>query len=163
MTTFWIVSLIILLALQFTVLRRGAPYVPTRHKQLQQALHLLNLKPGQTLIDLGSGDGAMLLAAARRGIYTVGYEINPILVLVSRYRTRKYGKAVKVIWGNFWKKQWPEADAVFVFLTGNYMEKLDQQMKIRFQRKIKLVTYGFALNNKKPLKKLGALFLYKYS
>lgn len=162
MTAFRIASLIILLALQFTVFRRGAPYVPTRHKQLQQALDLLNLKPGP-LIDLGSGDGAMLLAAARRGIYTVGYEINPLLVLVSRFRTRKYGKMVKVIQGNFWKKQWPEADAVFVFLTGNYMEKLDQQMKIRFKREIKLVTYGFSLNHKKPAKKVGALFLYKYS
>lgn len=163
MTAFWIVLLIILLALQFTVLRRGAPYVPTRHKQLQQALDLLNLKPGQTLIDLGSGDGAMLVAAARRGICVVGYEINPLLVLVSRYRTRKYGNAVKVIQGNFWKKQWPEADAVFVFLTGNYMDKLDQQMKTRFKRKINLVTYGFSLNDKQPTKKLGALFLYKYS
>lgn len=163
MTVFWIVLLIVLLALQFTVLRRGAPYVPTRHKQRQQALDMLELNPGQTLIDLGSGDGAMLLAAARRGLYVVGYEINPLLVAVSRFRTRKYGKAVKVIRGNFWKKTWPEADAVFVFLTGSYMEKLDQQMKIQFKSEVKLITYGFALNDKKPAKKAGAFFLYKYS
>lgn len=162
MTVFWVVLLIVLLALQFTVLRRGAPYLPTRHKQRQQALDLLELKPGQTLIDLGSGDGAMLLAAARRRIYVVGYEINPLLVLVSKFRTRKYGKTVKVIRGNFWKHRWPEADAVFVFLTGTYMEKLDQQMKISFKKEIKLVTYGFALKGKKPVKKVGAFFLYKY-
>lgn len=163
MTGFWGVLLIVLLALQITVLRRGAPYVPTRHKQRQQALDMLGLKPGQTLIDLGSGDGGILLAAARRGVHVVGYEVNPLLVLVSKFRTRKYGSLVKVIRGNFWKKQWPEADAVFVFLTGNYMEKLDEEMRKRFEREVKLITYGFALKDKKPMKKAGAFFMYKYS
>lgn len=160
---FWILLLVILLGFQFTVLKRGAPYVPTMHKQREQALDLLDLKPGQTLIDLGSGDGAMLKTAAERGLNAVGYEINPLLVLVSKLRTMKYRNQVKVIRGNFWKKKWPEADAVFVFLTGTYMQKLDEQMGKRFDGEVKLVTYGFQLKNKKPAKTAGAFFLYKYS
>lgn len=159
----WVVLLVVLLGLQFTVLKRGAPYVPTLDKQRQQALDLLDLKPGQLLIDLGSGDGAMLVAAAGRGIRVVGYEINPILVLVSKWRARKYGSQVEVLWGNFWKRQWPQADAVFVFLTGTYMEKLDREMQNRFNKPTKLVTYGFPLKGKKPVKKNGAFFLYKYA
>ena len=159
----WLFLLVILLSLQFTVLKRGAPYVPTLHKQREQALDLLDLKPGQTMIDLGSGDGAMLKAAADRGLNVVGYEINPLLVLISRLRTIKYGKQVKIIRGNFWKKQWSDADAVFVFLTGTYMQKLDEQMQKSFSRPVRLVTYGFQMKDKRPYKKSGAFFLYKYT
>ena len=163
MTWFWLLLLIVMLSFQFTVLKRGAPYVPTMRKQREQALNLLDLKPGQTLIDLGSGDGAILKAAAERGINVIGFEINPLLVIISKFRTIKYGKQVRVIRGNFWKKKWPEADAVFVFLTGSYMRKLDSHMQRQFSNPVSLVTYGFKVQGKKPNKKLGAFFLYKYS
>jgi precorrin-6B methylase 2 len=159
---FWIILLIVVLALQFVVLFLGAPYVPTLHKQRETALDLLELKPGQTLIDLGCGDGAMLIAAAKRGIKAVGYEINPLLVLIAWIRTRRYAKHVQIIHGNFWQKHWPQADAVFVFLTDRYMDRLHQNMKNRFKNCVKLVTYGFSIPDKKPADKEGACFLYRY-
>jgi precorrin-6B methylase 2 len=158
----WVFLLIVILAFQFVVLFLGAPYVPTLNKQRETALDLLKLKPGQTLIDLGSGDGAMLKAAAKRGINVVGYEINPLLVYISRFRTRHYAQNVTIIRGNFWQQKWPQADAVFVFLTGRYMERLNENMKNRFKDPVKLVTYGFTIPNKKPKKSKGACFLYRY-
>jgi precorrin-6B methylase 2 len=158
----WVIFLIVLLSLQFVVLFLGAPYVPTLRKQRETALNLLDLKPGQTLIDLGSGDGAMLIEAAKRGIKSVGYEINPLLVYVSWMRTRRYRSYVKIVRGNFWQKKWPEADAVFVFLTERYMDRLHQNMKNRFKRPVKLVTYGFSLKDKKAASTKGACFLYRF-
>jgi ribosomal protein L11 methylase PrmA len=159
---FWIILLLVLLSLQFVVLFLGAPYVPTLHKQRETALDLLDLKPGQTLIDLGCGDGAMLIAAAKRGAKAVGYEINPFLVFIAWIRTRRYAKQVKIIRGNFWQKKWPKADAVFVFLTERYMERLNQNMKNRFKKPVKLVTYGFSIKSKKASATNGACFLYRY-
>jgi ribosomal protein L11 methylase PrmA len=158
----WIILLIVILAFQFVVLFLGAPYVPTLHKQREAALDLLKLKPGQTLIDLGCGDGAMLIAAAKRGIKVVGYEINPLLVFIAWARTRRYSNNVKIIRGNFWQQKWPQADAVYVFLTNRYMERLNENMKNRFKKSVKLVTYGFSIPNKKPRLKKGACFLYRY-
>jgi SAM-dependent methyltransferase len=158
----WLIALIILLAFQFVVLFLGAPYVPTLRKQREAALDLLNLKKGQTLIDLGCGDGAMLKTAAQRGLYAVGYEINPLLVLIARVRNRRYGKRVKVIQGNFWHKKWPPADGVFVFLTERYMQHLNQEIKERFDKPVKLITYGFSIPNKKPAAQKEACFLYNY-
>jgi precorrin-6B methylase 2 len=123
---------------------------------------LLDLKPGQTIIDLGSGDGAVLIEAAKRGVNSVGYEINPFLVYISWLRTRRYRSHVKIVRGNFWQKKWPEADGVFVFLTDRYMDRLHQNMKNRFKKPIKLVTYGFSLANKKPSATKGACFLYRF-
>jgi ubiquinone/menaquinone biosynthesis C-methylase UbiE len=158
----WIAVLVIILAFQFVVLFLGAPYVPTLSKQREAALDLLNLKPGQTLIDLGSGDGAMLITAAKKGINVVGYEINPLLVCISWLRTRRYRGRVKIVYGNFWQKKWPHADAVFVFLTDRYMQRLDQNIQNRFKKKVKLLTYGFSIPDKKPAAKDGACFLYRY-
>jgi precorrin-6B methylase 2 len=158
----WIVILFVLLAFQFVVLFLGAPYVPTLNKQREAALDLLDLKKGQTLIDLGSGDGAMLIAAARRGINVVGYEINPMLVIIARMRARRYKNRVKVVQGNFWNQKWPEADAVFVFLTSRYMETLDKSMQQQFSKPVKLVTYGFEVPKKNIITKKDACFLYQY-
>ena len=44
----------------------GAPYLPTFNKVQNTALDLLDLKPGQTLIELGSGDGRVMREAAKR-------------------------------------------------------------------------------------------------
>jgi SAM-dependent methyltransferase len=158
----WIIALIALLAFQFVVLFLGAPYVPTLKSQRKAALDLLDLKKGQTLIDLGCGDGAMLKDAAKRGLNVVGYEINPLLVFISWLRTRRYGKQVKLVQGNFWHKDWPEADAVFVFLTDRYMERLNQEMQKKFNKPVKLITYGFSIPGKKPVTQKAACFLYDY-
>jgi len=160
---FWLTLLVIVLALQFVVLFLGAPYVPTLRKQREVALDLLDLKPGQTLIDLGCGDGAVLISAAKRGVKVVGYEINPVLAFISWLRTRRYGNQVKIVQGNFWQKKWPQADGVFVFLTDRYMERLHLNMKNRFKRPVKLLTYGFSIPDKKPTTQKEACFLYKYN
>jgi precorrin-6B methylase 2 len=158
----WIIILSVLLAFQFVVIFLGAPYVPTLNKHRETALDLLDLKPGQTIIDLGCGDGAVLIAAAKRGCKAVGYEINPLLAYIAWLRTRRYGSKVKIIRGNFWQKKWPPADAVFVFLTERYMERLHQNMKKLFKKPVKLVTYGFSIASKKPSTTKGACFLYRY-
>ena len=47
----------------------GAPFLPTLRKRVNDALDLLDLKEGQTMLELGSGDGRLLRAAAGRQIY----------------------------------------------------------------------------------------------
>src|SRR5437868_4204180 len=94
----------------------GAPYLPTLKKSRTSALDLLELEPGQTILELGCGDGALVLAAAERGLKVIAYELNPILVLVSIIRTWKYRKHVRIIWANYWWHMWPRTDGIYVFL-----------------------------------------------
>jgi len=146
------------------VLLFGAPYVPTLKKQQEAALKLVSLEPGQTLLELGSGDGAMLLAAAQKGIHAVGYELNPILVLVSLYRTRKYRKHVKIIWGNYWKEVWPRTDAIYVFLLARYMKKLDKKIIQNYpEQAVKLASFTFKIPGKEIVKEKNGVYLYTYS
>jgi 16S rRNA A1518/A1519 N6-dimethyltransferase RsmA/KsgA/DIM1 with predicted DNA glycosylase/AP lyase activity len=152
----------IILIFGFVVLF-GAPYLPTLKKQTDGALDLLDLKPGQTLLELGCGDGRVMRAAAVRGINVVGYELNPILVIIAWFVTLRYRKQVKVVWGNFWRITLPPADGIFVFLLDKYMKKLHTKL-IQEQKgsSIKIVSFAFQIPNKKPVKTNGGLYLYKY-
>src|SRR5688572_25475247 len=106
----WIGLAVGLLAVCFAgVLLFGAPYLPTLRPQVKAALELAELRKGETLLELGCGDGKVLIAAARQGIKAVGYELNPLLALLAWLRTRRYGGNVKVVWGNFWREDWPPA------------------------------------------------------
>ena len=141
----------------------GAPYLPSRRRQITAALELLNLKPGQTLIDLGSGDGRVLKEAAKRGLKAVGYELNPLLVLIARMSTLKYRNQVKVIWGNYWRAVWPAADGIFVFLRGDMMHKLHNKVMRYPHKPIRVASYAFKIPSKKAQSTKAAIFLYKYN
>jgi 16S rRNA A1518/A1519 N6-dimethyltransferase RsmA/KsgA/DIM1 with predicted DNA glycosylase/AP lyase activity len=165
MHLFWTVmwAFVILVFVAFTfVIAFGAPFLPTLKAQVPNALGLIDLKPGQTLLELGSGDGRILAAAAEQGLTTIGYELNPALVVYSWARTRKYGKKVKIIWGNYWSKKLPQADGIFVFLLQPYMEKLDTKIIQECDKPVKLVSFAFHVPNKRPTKKLGGMYLYVY-
>jgi hypothetical protein len=155
------ITVLILLALFSFVLLFGPPYLPTLSKQIEETLKLTGLKPGQTLLELGSGDGRVLLVAAKRGIRGVGYELNPLLVIVSRIVTFKYRKKVKIIWGNYWLADWPEADVMYVFLLQRFMAKLDKKI-VQQDCKVTLVSFASTIPGKKPTIKKAGLFLYEY-
>lgn len=140
----------------------GAPYLPTLKKQTETALDLLDLKPGQTLLELGSGDGRVLKAAARRGIKAVGYELNPLLVMVAWVNTFWYRKDVTIHWGNYWAKKWPPADGIFVFLLDRYMDRLDKKVTQEYRRPVKLISFAFKIPHKKPAQEKDGLYLYTY-
>lgn len=156
-----IVSIMVLM-FGFVVLF-GAPYLPTLKKQTGVALDMLDLRPGQTLLELGSGDGTVALAAARRGLRVIGYELNPVLVIVSRLRCLRHRRQVKIHWGNFWSANWPETDGVFVFLLDKYMNKLDKKVIQNYPGKhVKLVSFAFRIPGKKPVLDRSGLYYYEY-
>ncbi len=160
----WLIATVSLVVLLFGfVVLFGAPYLPTLKKQTDTALDLLDLKPGQTLLELGCGDGRVLRAAARLGLNAVGYELNPLLVIIAWLYTLRYRKQVKIIWGNYWTQPWPEADGIFVFLLNKFMVKLDNKITREFNTPVKLVSFAFRVPDKKAIKEKGGLFLYKYS
>jgi 16S rRNA A1518/A1519 N6-dimethyltransferase RsmA/KsgA/DIM1 with predicted DNA glycosylase/AP lyase activity len=144
------------------VLLFGAPYLPTLTPQVSAALELANLQPGQTLIELGCGDGKILIAAAKRGATVIGYELNPILALVCWLRTRRYRGRVRIVCGDFWRSEWPPSDVIFTFLLPKYMTRLDKKVIQYNHKPVKLVSFAFTIPNKKPTDRKASIFLYQY-
>jgi SAM-dependent methyltransferase len=141
----------------------GPPYLPTLKAQTGTALDLLQLKPGQTLLELGSGDGRVMRAAAARGLKVVGIELNPVLVFVSRVVTWRYRDRVRIVWGSYWQARWPkEADGIFTFMIGRQMSKLDHHIVAWHQKPVRLASFAFTIPGKQPLKEKKGIFLYAY-
>ncbi len=155
----------LLIVLLFSVVVAfGAPFLPTLSSRIDDALELLDLKPGQKMLELGCGDGRLLTAAAKKGIHSVGYELNPLLFGYAYIRTWKYRSLVTVKLGNYWRMEWPEADGMYVFLLQPYMSKLHKNI-VHYSKgkKLKVVSFAFEITEKKPSKEINGMFLYKYS
>jgi hypothetical protein len=159
----WVIFAVIILVLLFGfVVFVGPPYLPTMRKQADAALDMLDLQPGQTLLELGSGDGRVMLAAAARGWKVIGIELNPVLVVFSYLLTWKYRKQVRLVWGSYWGAPWPRADAVFTFMLPKYMTTLDERMEKWRPTAIKLASFAFAIPNKEPIETRDGVYLYEY-
>ena len=159
----WLLLVLGIIILVFgAVLIVGPPYVPTLGKQVDTALDLLNLKPGQTLLELGSGDGKVMRAAAQRGLNVVGIEFNPFLVVISRIRCWRYRNQVRVIWGDLWRTRWPQADGIFAFMIQRQMARLDQRITAWHEKPVKLASFAFHIPERPPKSKYNGIFLYEY-
>lgn len=159
---FWLVFLLVVTAFFGLVVFVGPPYLPTMRKQIDAAFDLLDLKPGQTLLELGSGDGRVLTAAAKRGFKAVGIELNPLLVLYSRMATWRYRRQVRIIWGSYWGRSWPDADAIFTFMLTKYMSTLDRRVEAWRIKPVHLVSYAFQIPDRKPVREKAGVYLYEY-
>jgi SAM-dependent methyltransferase len=157
----WVIAIVLIAAYSF-VLLFGAPWFPSLEPHVKAALDLLDLKEGQLVYDLGCGDGRFLVAAAERGLRAVGYELNPFMFVYAWLATRKYRHQVKVRFGNFWKADLSDADAVFVFLLTKYMKQFDQLIKTKASKGVKVASHAFKIPGKKPLAKEYGVYLYHY-
>jgi hypothetical protein len=144
------------------VLVFGPPYLPTLTKQMNVALKLADLKPGQSLLELGCGDGKVLIAAAQQGVRATGFELNPLLVVFCKLRCWRYRKLVRVHWANFWTREWPVTDVIFIFGLPRIMKRLDTKIAQEVRGPVKLVSFAFEIPGKKPLRKTGSVFMYGY-
>lgn len=143
----------------------GAPYVPTRARDLEELFKVAKLTKKDVFIDLGSGDGRLVLAAAQRGIKSIGLELNPLLVLLSLWRIRGVRKLASVHYKNYWRYKLPDdTTTIFVFLAKPFMERLKTYLQAeatRLGRPLTLISYGFELPGYTPVAEHKAIMVYK--
>lgn len=140
----------------------GAPYVPSLKKELQHAFsEVYKVGNGDTVVDLGSGDGRVLLEAKRRGAGCVGVELNPLLALISKARL---GRHAKIAITDMWQFELPAATTlVYVFSVSRDVRKLERWIQaeaIRLDKELYLMTFGAGLPTVKPAKVRKAHSLY---
>lgn len=139
----------------------GAPYVPTFTRDLNDIFKEIQLPSQAVVVDLGSGDGRLLLIAAKKGYTAVGYEINPILWAISLLRLRKYPNAHTYL-KSLWKADVAQADLVFTFLNKIYASKLEKKLLAEMKPGSYFSSFGFAYGNLELIKKHRANHIYKF-
>ncbi len=143
------------------IVYRGAPYLPTFQREIDQLFAKLELPKNSVVVDLGSGDGRLLRTAAKYGYRAVGYEINPVLWAVSRWRLRHEAR-VKVCLQSLWRADLAKADLVFIFGITRIMPELEKKLRAELQPGSYVVCNTFELARTKQLKHLGTLHIYKF-
>ena len=124
----------------------GAPYLPTGADRVERMLELAEVGPGTKLVDLGSGDGRIVRAAAKRGAEAVGYEINPILVLLSWQRARNEGVGARArfVRGDFRKADLSHFDVVAIYGVSSLMRSLEPRLEQELKPGARVVSNVFA-------------------
>lgn len=144
------------------VVFRGAPYVPTHRRAIQKIFKALPLKPGDLIVDVGSGDGTVLKMAARQGFRAVGYEINPILCLVAYLRCWSVRDRVTIYWRDFWLTPLPkDTSLVYVFLATPFMKKFANHIGHQAtRRRFWVASNGFEVPGWVVKEVTGGVYLY---
>lgn len=113
-----------------------APYYPTPMKVVDKMLELGGLKAGETMFDLGSGDGRIVIRAAEKfKAKSIGVEFDASLVKQSEERIKSLGldKLAHIIEGDLLKQNYESADLITVYLlpVGNGLVTpiLEKQLK----------------------------------
>lgn len=99
-------------------------WVPTPDAVVERMLDMAEVKPGERVVDLGSGDGKIAIAAARRGARARGIEYNPDMVALSRRNARAAGVDVQFEQGDIFQADFSDADVVTLYLLPTLNEKL---------------------------------------
>ncbi|MCA9339112.1 hypothetical protein KC939_02085 [Candidatus Saccharibacteria bacterium] len=164
MTLLFVIAVVIVVCFGFVVFR-GAPYVPTRRKQIQQAFdELYAVSEKDVVVDLGSGDGALLREAAKRGAKTFGYELNPILSAISKLVSKD--EKITIKWADFWGQKLPEdTTVVYIFINSKdtkHMKKFLEAHVDRTKKNLKVISYAFTLPEINPKKTVGPMHLYEF-
>jgi len=128
----------------------GVPFVPTGKKAGRRMFELAELEAGETVVDLGSGDGSLLIVAARDfGAKAIGYEFNPWLCMIARVRARLSGVSnlVEIRRANFFKTDLPQADVIACYLLTDVQKKLEPRLIEFYPAGTRLVSHGFSSPN----------------
>lgn len=138
----------------------GPPYVPISDTALETFLkHSRNIK-GKRTLDIGSGDGKVVLAFAKRGAEANGVELNPLLVLISKYRLRKE-KHANVYLADFWQFDTSSFDVITMFGISHIMGRLEKKLQKEVKPGAVILVNRMLFPTWKPIKKVGSVYVYK--
>ena len=99
-------------------------WIPTPDEVVQKMLDMTQLAPGERLVDLGSGDGKIAIAAAKRGAVAKGIEYNPEMVEFSKRKAKEAGVEVELVRGDIFESDFSNADVITLYLMPHLNERL---------------------------------------
>ena len=146
------------------------PFVPTPRPIVRRMLNLADTKPGERLIDLGAGDGRIVITAASEyGAKALGVELHPERYAIIRNSTTSLKPNLHAIRQNFFQTDLSNADVVTMYLLPSVNEALRKKLERELHSGARVVTHDFSIPDWTPARMeiiqgplgLHALYLYK--
>jgi SAM-dependent methyltransferase len=130
-----------------------APFDPTPNEVVERMLALARLKNSDVVYDLGSGDGRVVIAAAKKyGVHAVGLEIDPGLAKLARENVRRAGveKLVEIRQQDFLTADLSPASVVTLYLSYDGNLALRPQLLRQLKRGARVISYTFDMGDWQP-------------
>ncbi|XP_018786681.1 PREDICTED: protein FAM173B [Bactrocera latifrons] len=128
------------------------PYVPATTEQVRNVLSFLPKNSPNKLLDIGSGDGRIVVAAAKNGLNADGVELNPWLVWYSRLSALRQGVYGKTHFyrRDLWKYNVAPYGYVVIFGVEQMMKDLETKLIAESPKNTKIIACRFPLPNLQP-------------
>ena len=144
---------------------KGAPYVRSKRNRIETMMELAKIKPGEVIVDLGSGDGILVKEAAKKGAEAIGVEINPLLAWYSRRKLswNSLSKNCRIFRCDLHDYSLKNADVVFLYLYPPTIEKLKGKLARELKADARVISNAFPFSDWDPAIEKNGVFLYKMS
>ena len=143
---------------------RDVPFVPTPEAVVDKMLELAKVGPNDVVYDLGSGDGRIVIAAAKKGARAVGIDIDPERIREARANARQagVGKQVEFRQGDLFQANLKEATVVTLYLLSSVNEKLKPKLLAELKPGTRVVSHAFDMGDWKPVseERVGSSTVY---
>lgn len=128
------------------------PYVPTTFEVVDKMLEVAGVGPGDYLIDLGSGDGRIVIAAALKGAYSHGVDINPVRIREANENAKRAGLNEQVVFveGNIFETDISHASVVTMYLLSSVNLKLRSTLLEKLKPGSRVVSHDFDMKEWNP-------------
>lgn len=131
---------------------RDVPYVPTPYNVVERMLDAARVGPGDYVIDLGSGDGRIVIAAAMRGAIGHGVDIDPVRIREANKNKEGSGVDDHVIFleENIFETDFSKASVITMYLLNSVNMKLRPKLLETLRPGTRIVSHSFSMNDWKP-------------
>lgn len=132
-----------------------APYYPTPETIVEKMLQLGQLKAGERMFDLGSGDGRIVIMAAEKfKANATGVEFDKDLWQQSTDKIKNLGleKTARIIHGDIAKQDYSNANLITVYLLPNSNIKIRPILEKQLKKGTRIVSHDFEFNGWTPVK-----------
>ncbi len=143
----------------------GAPWLPTPKSKVRKMLEFAEVQPADIVYDLGSGDGRIIIMAAKEfGAQSVGIEADPIRQRWSKLmiRRHKLREKVNVLRGNFFNFNIGDATVVTLYLGVGANNKLRDKLATELKPGSRIISHHFVLEDWEITEENKDEDLYKY-
>jgi len=140
----------------------GAPYIPTDKKRMDAMMKLGDFRKDDIVYDLGCGDGRVIREVSKRGVKkAVGIEVSVLVYILAKIKGIFIENNATIRFGNFWKRDFDDADKLIVFLLERTMKDFEKKIWPKLKVGTIVLSNEFLMDSIEPTDRQGRVFLYR--
>lgn len=142
---------------------KGAPFLPTPYHKVHEMLEMAKINRHDILFDLGCGDGRILIAAAKQGVHSQGWELNPFLLVLAFVKIHlcKVAKYIRIHPTSFRGAPISDATVITIYGLPHIVQELGVNAAKHCKKGTRILSYRFPIYALAPVKiSTSGIYLY---